>query len=126
MKGFLNALAALALVLVTRCVPLRAEAGPPLVTAGLDFGMEFENARKSKNFIGLALGHEFKEEFELLAEVREHSGPLFREMNLIVNGGFRLKNNKTISLLGSTGTTFKIADKDQPRLFSYLAVQFKF
>ncbi len=107
-------------------LPFQVEKKLGPITAGMDFGVDLENKQEPKNFAGIALGHEFKEKFELLAEVRQQSGPYFREMNLIVNGGFRLKINKMISLLGSAGTTFKRADAEQPRLLSYLAVQFKF
>jgi hypothetical protein len=110
----------------TAILPFQVEKKFGPIRAGLDFGVELQNDDKPRNFAGLAIGHEFKERFELLAEIRQESGPNFRELNAIVNGGFRLKINKMISLLGSTGTAFKRANKDQPRLFSYFAVQFKF
>ena len=97
----------------------------PIVT-GFEYGIDLQNAHKPKDFAGVTLGHEFKERFEVLGEVRETSDQTLRQLNWIVNGGFSIKINKAISILGSVGTTIKRADKDQPRLFSYFGIQFRF
>ena len=105
-------------------VEIARKCGP--VDLGIEYGVDLQNAHKPRDFAGATIGHEFKERYELLAEIRETSNLSFREMNCIVNGGFRIKINSAISLLGSTGTTVKRADQDQPRLFSYFGVQFNF
>ena len=96
------------------------------VEVGFEYGVDLQHAHKPRDFSGVTLSHEFKERIKLLGEVRETSDLTLRQLNWIVNGGFNLKINKTIAILGSVGTTVKRADKDQPRLFSYFGIQFKF
>ncbi len=96
------------------------------VEIGIEYGVDLQNAHKPRDFAGMTLAHEFKERFVVLGEVRETSDLTLRQLNWIVNGGFKIKINKTISILGSVGTAAKRADKDQPRLFSYFGIQFKF
>jgi hypothetical protein len=103
---------------------VQKELGP--VTVGLEYGVDLQGAHKPRDFAGLTLGHTFKERFDALAEIRQTSDLTLHQLNAIVNGGFRIKINDTISLLGSVGTAIRRSDRDQSRLFSYFGIQFRF
>jgi hypothetical protein len=113
-------------VQVHALLPVQVEKKLGPVTFGYEYGVDLENRSKPQCFSGLTAGHEFIERFELLGEVRETSELSLKRQNWVANGGFRIKVNTLLSLLGSAGTAVKRADKDQAKIFSYFALQFTF
>jgi hypothetical protein len=107
-------------------LPLDFEKALGPVTLGLEFGLDLSHKARPQNFGGLVLGHRFNENFELLGEVRETSGPDFHRDECVVNAGFRLKVNSLMSIIGSGGTTVHAPGRNSPRVLSYLALQFTF
>jgi len=95
----------------------------PEVGYNIDFGRHNSNGWK----LGLAMGYEFPNDFEIQGEVgaflfedrRETDNPFF-------NIGFAQPLNHNVVLLGSAGRSFRSSEDGTPNFFCLFGVQFLF
>jgi hypothetical protein len=77
-------------------------------------------------FYGLAIGRQITKRVDLLAEINGESLRAFKESELLLNFGARVRINKIFSLLFSAGRPLKKASPDDPNLVAHVGTQFTF
>lgn len=105
-------------------VEIQKTFGP--IQADLELGRVFRAHEDDEWVSGLVLGHEFSEQIELLAEIRDTSSPCFEHDQVIMNIGTRWKLNETYTLLFSAGRSVFNSNHEELKFLSYLGLQFNF
>jgi hypothetical protein len=107
-------------------LPIQIERPIGPITVGGEVGLDVARGEKPRSVYGLAMGHKFTGRFELLGEIHGTAGPQFRQQEWLANGGCRFNITRLMTLLASAGTPVHSFQRDPPKIFSYIALQFTF
>jgi hypothetical protein len=91
-----------------------------------DFGYLFKQNRMDGLIYGIALGRQATKRLELLGEVHGEALRNFKEEELLFNLGGRFGVSKHLTLLFSSGRSFRRAESNEPTLILYVGTQLSF
>jgi hypothetical protein len=91
-----------------------------------EVGYEMTQFGTDTVFYGVAVGRQISKRMELAAEIHGDSLRTFKETELLVNFGTRLKLNDKVGLMFSAGRTIHTPTGEGPHFIAALGIQFNF
>ena len=91
-----------------------------------EIGYVIKRNRTDEWIYGLAVGRQASKRLELLGEIHGTAPRNFKEDELLFNIGGRFNVNKNLTLLFSSGRSFRRAASGEPTLILYAGTQFTF